>query len=90
MYPTVDPAVAAANRVMEADWESSPDVWVMVAREALLPVREALAEAVQVAYTGATGTPPDLEGVSPERAFNIMVDALVAVRPLIYAPGDDW
>lgn len=38
----IDPAVEAANRVLDMDWEDAPDVWVMIAREAQRPLWEAM------------------------------------------------
>jgi hypothetical protein len=82
-----DPAEVAANRVA---LEITDTVYyhhlLDVAREVLEPIREALSEAIQVAATGTTGTTHDtISGVTKDEALDIMAQALLAVRPLIYS-----
>ena len=82
-----DPAVEAAQRALNAKAYSVTCVHAAAdaAREALKPIREGLSEAIQVAASGTTGTTHEtISGLTKDEALEIMAEALLAVRPLLY------
>jgi len=61
---------------------------ISAAREALVPLRESLANAIQVATSGTTGSPPNIDGVTEREALDIMSEALINAARFIY-PSED-